>query len=360
LTTPVQQAREALGERLREIRKDARLSARAMAASLGWHFTKVSKIENGARSPNEDDIRAWCTACGADDQVPDLIATVRHVASMYHEYRRQMQAGMKHLQESSVPLYEATSLFRIYDTTVVPGLFTTAEYAAVLFRFWQGFMGMKDDIDAAVGARMERQRVLYTGSRTFRVVIEEQVLRTRVGDVDVMAGQLDRLLAVMSLPRVTIGIIPATGDRHSLTQGSFWMFDETLVRIETVSASLTVTQPRDIALYSRVFELLQRSAVHGREARQLITRALQDVAGGLAVNLCQHRCLHVSAFVASNYAPVRWRNAGWVGGQDQRARRAACAPSPRWSTRSYKMPTKPLAWLRRRSTARTCPAACCP
>ena len=259
------------------MRKDARLSGRALAAVLGWHFTKVSKIENGVRSPSEEDIRAWCAACGAGDQVPDLIATVRHVASMYHEYRRQMQAGLKHLQESSVPLYEHTSVFRIYDTTVVPGLFTTAEYAAVLFRFWQGFMGLKDDIDAAVAARMERQRVLYTGDRTFRVVIEEQVLRTCVGDADVMAGQLDRLLAVMSLPRVSIDIIPATGERHSLTQGSFWMFDDSRVRIETVSASLTITQPRDITLYSRIFELLQRSAVHGREARQLIGSAIQDL-----------------------------------------------------------------------------------
>jgi transcriptional regulator with XRE-family HTH domain len=279
LTTPVQQAREAFGARLREMRKDARLSGRALASALGWHFTKVSKIENGARSPSEGDIRAWCAACGADSHIPDLIATVRHIDAMYHEYRRQMQAGLKHLQESSVPLYEQTSQFRIYDTTVVPGLFTTAEYAAVLFRFWSAFMGLEDDVDAAVEARMERQRVLYTGERMFRVVIEEQVLRTRVGDSDVMMGQLDRLLAVMSLPRVRIGVIPAMGERHSLTQGSFWMFDDSRVRIETVSASLTVTQPRDIAMYSRVFELLQRSAVHGREARQLISRAIRDLTG---------------------------------------------------------------------------------
>jgi transcriptional regulator with XRE-family HTH domain len=231
LTTPVQQARESLGARLREIRKDARLSGRALAAALTWHFTKVSKLENGDRSPSEEDIRAWCAACDAEDQIPDLIATVRHVASMYHEFRRQMQAGMKHLTESSVPLYEQTSLFRIYDTTVVPGLFTTAEYAAALFKFWQEFMGLKDDVDAAVEARMERQRVLYTGDRQFRSVMEEQVLRTRVGDAGVMAGQLDRLMAVMSLPRVSIGIIPAAGVRHSLAQGSFWMFDDSRVRI---------------------------------------------------------------------------------------------------------------------------------
>ena len=261
------------------MRKDARLSGRALAVAMGWHFTKVSKIENGSRSPSEEDIRTWCSVCDAADQIPDLIATVRHIDAMYHEYRRQMQAGLKHLTESSVPLYEKTSLFRIYDTTVVPGLFTTAEYAAAIFRFWSQFMGLKDDVDAAVEARMERQRVLYTGERQFQVVMEEQVLRTRVGDADVMAGQLDRLLAVMSLPRVKIGVIPATGERHSLTQGSFWMFDDSRVRIETVSASLTITQPRDIALYSRVFELLQQSAVHGREARQLISGALRDLTG---------------------------------------------------------------------------------
>jgi transcriptional regulator with XRE-family HTH domain len=259
------------------MRKDARLSGRALASALGWHYTKVSKLENGDRSPSEDDIRVWCAACSADDQIPDLIATVRHVASVHHEYRRQMQACMKHMTESSVPLYEQTSLFRVYDTTVFPGLFTTAEYAAALFRWWQGFMGLKDDVDAAVEARMERQRVLYTGDRQFRVVIEEQVLRTRVGDADVMAGQLDRLMAVMSLPRVSIGIIPAGGVRHSLTQVSFWMFDDSRVRVETVSESLNITQPRDIALYARVFELLQRSAVHGREARQVISRALRDL-----------------------------------------------------------------------------------
>lgn len=278
MTTPVQQAREALGARLREIRKDANLTGRALASVMGWHFTKVSKIENGARSPSEQDIRIWCSACDAAAQIPDLIATVRHIEAMYHEYRRQMQAGLKHLQESSVPLYERTSLFRIYENTVVPGLFTTAEYAAAIFRFWTDFMDLPDDVDAAVEARMDRQRVLYTGDRHFLVVIEEQVLRTRVGDADVMAGQLDRLLAVMSLPRVSIGIIPSAGERSSLTQGSFWLFDDSRVRVETVSASLTITQPRDIALYARVFERLQRSAVHGRAARQLISRALRDVS----------------------------------------------------------------------------------
>ena len=275
------------------MRKDARLSGRALAMAMGWHFTKVSKIENGSRGPSEEDIRTWCTACGAVDQIPDLIATVRHIEAMYHEYRRQMQAGLKHLTESSFPLYEKTSLFRIYDNTVVPGLFTTAEYAAAIFRFWSQFMGLKDDVDAAVEARMERQRVLYTGERQFQVVMEEQVLRTRVGDADVMTGQLDRLLAVMSLPRVRIGIIPAMGERHSLTQGSFWMFDDSRVRVETVSASLTdhpASGHRAVLPRVRTPSAFCRPWARGPAAHQPGSARPHRRVRIIVVNLCQHRC----------------------------------------------------------------------
>ena len=85
-TTPVGQAREALGARLRELRAEANLTARALAAACDWHFTKISKIEHGTRSPSEHDIRRWCQACDADAHVPDLIATARAIESMYVEW----------------------------------------------------------------------------------------------------------------------------------------------------------------------------------------------------------------------------------------------------------------------------------
>ena len=43
---------------------------------IGCHFTKVSRIEHGSQTPSEDNIRAWCAACGADDQITDLIAFI--------------------------------------------------------------------------------------------------------------------------------------------------------------------------------------------------------------------------------------------------------------------------------------------
>jgi len=273
-----QQAREALGARLRELRLDAGLSARALAELAGWHFTKVSKLEHGTRPPSTADIRAWCRCCGAEDQVVDLIATARSIDAMYTEWRRQMRAGLKHFQETYLPLYEQTTLFRVYENTVIPGLLNTAGYAAAILQFWAGLMDLPTDIGAAVAARMERQNILYTGNRRFMFVIEEQALRTRVGDVETMAGQLDRLLALMSLPTVSLGIIPAAAERQSLAQGSFWMYDDTRVQVETVSAGLDITQPAEIALYALVFERLQRSAFYGRDARDLIGHALGELA----------------------------------------------------------------------------------
>ena len=277
MTAPVEQAREALGVRLREIRKDAGLTGRALANLCTWHYTKVSKIEHGTTAPSESDIRAWCTACEADDQIPDLVATVRVIESMYVEWQRQLRAGLKPLQSKSVPLYDKTKLFRGYENTVIPGLFHTAEYAAAIFDWWSGFLDLPNDTEAAVAARMERQKVLYSGDRRFAFVLEEQTLRTRIGGTDVLLGQLDRVLAVMSLPRVSLGIIPASGERKCLAQGSFWIFDERMVHVETMSAGLEVTQPREIAVYLRAFGLLQASAVVGKPAREIIGRTIAEL-----------------------------------------------------------------------------------
>src|SRR6266542_3792305 len=170
---------------LRELRRDAGLTGRALAAALGWHFTRVSKLEHGVQAPTDADIRDWCRACRADDHVPDLLATLRTVESAYLEFRRQARAGMKRvLGAHTVALYDRTTLFRIYEHNVIPGLFQTADYSAAMLAFWIQFLETPNDLDAAVAARMERQRVLYRRDKRFVVVLEEQALRTWFGTAE--------------------------------------------------------------------------------------------------------------------------------------------------------------------------------
>jgi transcriptional regulator with XRE-family HTH domain len=272
------QAQEAFGIRLRELRKDAGLTGRALAAATGQHFTRVSKIEHGVQPPSDQDIRDWCRACGAENQIPDLIATLRAVESAYLEFRRQAQAGTKRvLGAHTVALYEQTSLFRIYEHNVIPGLFQTADYSAAMLSFWIDFLQTPNDLDEAVATRMERQRVIYQRGKRFAVVLEEQALRTWFGDAATQAGQLDRLMAVMSLPNVSLGIVPMMTERAGVPSVGFWMFDNVLVALETPTASIEVTRPNEIELYGRMFEHLQTAAAYGRDARLLITRTISEL-----------------------------------------------------------------------------------
>ena len=278
-SSSARQAQEALGARLREIRKDAGLSGRVLAAATGQHFTRVSKIEHGVQPPSDSDLRDWCRACGAEEQVPDLIATSRAVQSAYLEFRRQARAGMKRVVGAhTVRLYERTSLFRIYEHNVIPGLFQTAAYCAAMLSFWIGLLDVPDDLDAAVAARMERQRVLYQPGKQFVVVLEEQALRTWFGTAETQAGQLGRLLEVMSLPTVSLGIVPMMTERDGVASAGFWIFGDELAALETPTASIEVTRPQEIDLYARMFEHLNAAALHGTAARALIIRTLSELS----------------------------------------------------------------------------------
>lgn len=278
MSNQAQQAREAFGARLRDLRKDAGLTGRALANLTGWQLSKISKIEHGKQNASEDDIRAWCRHSNAEDQIPDLIATARHIDTMWLEWRRTLQTGIKVRQQRSLSLYRKTKIFRVYQPTVVWGTLQTAEYATAAFRQVVDFFEIPDDIDAGVAARMERQQFLYRGDRRYNVVLGEQALHTNIGGPDVMRGQLDRLLATISLPRLSLGIIPMRSLYHIWPGNTFIMFDDRMVMVETYSAELTVTQPRELALYAKAFALLHRSSMYGNPARDLIAKALADLS----------------------------------------------------------------------------------
>src|SRR6266581_3241549 len=99
-SSSVQRARQELAERLHDIRLDAGLTARALSAAAGWHEAKTSRVESAKQAPSEADILQWCRVCGADREIPDLIAASRAADSMYVEWRRLNPAGLRRAQES--------------------------------------------------------------------------------------------------------------------------------------------------------------------------------------------------------------------------------------------------------------------
>lgn len=271
------EARRAIAEKLREIRRDAGLTGREVAARAGWQPSKVSRLQSATTPPSDDDIRAWCRACGAEDQLPDLLAANRTADSMYLEWRRVQRSGLRRLQESRIPLYERTRTFRVYSSTVIPGFVQTYEYAAALLGNVARVHGTPDDVEDAAAARVERSHIIREGGHRFAIVLEESVLRHVVGDSAVMAGQLGYLLSVMALPAVSVGIIPAGCERPMWTLETFSMFDEDRVSVELLTAAVTVTAPGELVLYSRAFEDMAALAVFGADARSLISSAIDSL-----------------------------------------------------------------------------------
>nr|WP_232839924.1 MULTISPECIES: helix-turn-helix transcriptional regulator [Nocardia] len=277
--TAAHEAREALGLRLRELRRDADITGRALASLAGWHESKVSKIENGKQTPSEADLRTWCELTRSGDHLADLIATLRNLEAAYIEWRRILATGTRRRQKLAAKLEGEASLMRWYEPGIFPGLLQTPDYVTAILNACHAFYGTPDDLAEATAARIERQRVLYHGKHRFHFLVAEQALHTTVGDDEVMYGQLDRALAVMGLPRVVLGIVPSSAKYEGPVAPGFAVFDARMVQIETVSAELTVTQPREIALYEKMFAILAEQAVYGDGAPRPASRR-DGSAGG--------------------------------------------------------------------------------
>ena len=142
----------------------------------GWHEAKTSRIESAKQAPSEADLATWCQVCRAPGETPDLIAASRAADSMYVEWRRVHRTGMRRTQESSVPLYERTRVFKVSCSTVIPGFLQTPGYAGALMSAITAFQGTPDDVEEAVRARMNRNRLLHAAGHQFTMLVEESVL----------------------------------------------------------------------------------------------------------------------------------------------------------------------------------------
>ncbi|MEV5617073.1 DUF5753 domain-containing protein [Streptomyces bacillaris] len=187
---------------------------------------------------------------------------------------------MQRVHESTVPLYERTAHFRVYASTVLPGMVQTAGYATGLPRSITDFQGTPDDVPKP-SARLARSRVVHQGDHRLALLIEEAVLHHPVCDGPELAGQLRYLYEVMSRPNVSLGIIPLGARRRTVWPlEAFYTFDDAQVAVETLTAEVNITAPGEVRTYLRAFAELSRIAVHGAPARDLIARAMRSALSG--------------------------------------------------------------------------------
>jgi transcriptional regulator with XRE-family HTH domain len=274
-----QAARERLAAQLRDLRLDASLTAHALSRRCGWSPAKTSRLEHARVAPSDSDIRTWCDACGYPEQAPDLLAANRQADRLYAEWRRLNRSGLLRTQEDVLTLIEQVQVQRAYVSNVIPGFLQTAAYARALLTAITQFQGTPDDVEDAVRSRTKRDGALRAGSHRFVVLMEESVLRYRIGGREVMAGQLAHLLEVIGLPSVALGIIPFTADRLSMWPlEAMYIFDDERVVVESLTAEVNVTAPSQVRVYQRAFIELGSMAVYGPSAKALIEQAIEALS----------------------------------------------------------------------------------
>ena len=105
-----------------------------------------------------------------------------------------------------------------------------------------------------------------------------RAVQHKAGTAETQAGQLGRLLEVMSISAVSLKVIPQKTERTGVPSAGFWIFDDSLVALEIPTASIEITRPGEVELYTRMFGHLNDAAIGGAGARKLIVRALRELS----------------------------------------------------------------------------------
>ncbi|KUN91308.1 hypothetical protein AQJ67_42635 [Streptomyces caeruleatus] len=190
-----------------------------------------------------------------------------------------MEAGHRPVQEEWKSLVHASQTLRSWVPGIVPGLFQTADYARCIFESLAELRNTARDTDDAVRARMERQEWLHLPGKELHELIWEGALCARLGSPEVMAVQLDRILAALDLDSVHLGVVPFDAVLRLPVGNAFTIVDDRLVVIEDWYAEHWLDAPDAVALHRRVWETHAASAVYGSEAKRIVTRLRRALDG---------------------------------------------------------------------------------
>ncbi|MEU8846362.1 helix-turn-helix transcriptional regulator [Streptomyces sp. NPDC048564] len=280
--------RRKLGAELRALRTAAGLTSGEAARLVGWHQSKVSRIETGASGVKPADVRLLLDVYGVQDaQLRQLMLALAGSEEgdgrdhWWHAYRGVLPTTYRDF----ISLESQASAMRTLETSVVPGLLQTPEYARAVTRAAVG--GLDDDaderLDALVAVRLARQDVLRAEPPLeLSAVLDEAVLRREIGGPEVMERQLRRLVEAARLPQVRLQVLPFAAGEHIGITGPFVIFsfsrtsDLDVVVLDHLTSSLYLERKEDLQAYTEAFNALRIHALSPEESMDYIAA----LAGG--------------------------------------------------------------------------------
>jgi transcriptional regulator with XRE-family HTH domain len=176
-----------------------------------------------------------------------------------------------------VSLEGAAGLIRSYEPHFVPGLLQTEDYARGVLK--SGAIGQTspEDIERHVALRMQRQELLTRpDAPRFWAVMDETALRRPVGSPEVMRAQIDKLLEVTKLPRVTLQVVPFDSGPHPGTYGPFVLFRfampelPDMVYSEYLTGAVYLDARAEVATHLEVMDRMAAQAATAQRTKEIL------------------------------------------------------------------------------------------
>lgn len=243
-----------LGLRLRDLRERAGCSFADAARTLSVNTTTVRRMEKAEVGLKPLYVKALLERYGvAAAEAESFLALVEEAnrPGWWHRFRDVLPDWFG----LYVSLEAEASLIRAYEPHCVPGLLQTEAYARVLLH--TGFpQASETELDRRVALRMERQQLLSRPRAPLLwAVVEEHVLRRRVGSPEVMRAQIDRLIEASTQPHVSLQIMTFSAGPHPGMFGPFQFFRfeipelPDIVYTEGLTGALYLDQRADTTAY---------------------------------------------------------------------------------------------------------------
>jgi hypothetical protein len=243
-----------------------------VAGLLGWSESTVSRLENGRRNIDAEEVSALLAVYGVTGAERDRLMAIARTP----DESSWVDTDLPGLPATSVKLatYEATAV-RITDWSplLIPGLLQTMEYS----RAYMLSDGIPEvEVGARLMARQRRQQILDRVGYT--AFIDETVLSRPIGGPRIMARQLRHLIEVAMETAITVRVTPVNGDGHAALVSPFMLLEfehsTPIVHVELARSGAFLTGQKDTAIYPLTVNRLDATSLDGEESVQRLREAV--------------------------------------------------------------------------------------
>ena len=270
--------RRRLAAELRGIREDKGKSGDAVAAALRWSPSKISRYERARTGLRPQEVARLLDYYQITGPRRALLLGLAEDAAQKGWWEGFAESLSDDYKQFIGFEHEAASM-AIWHVDVVTGLLQTEAYARHIISSYSRIEPLPPGmIGRMVGVRLRRQQVLDREDLRLSVVLDESVLKRRIGDESVMYEQLQRLVRDGDRPNLTLQILPLSS-QHTVFGESFVIFgfrddsdalQHDVVITEQLRNSVTLEGERETYLHRIAFQALSDASLSPAESRALI------------------------------------------------------------------------------------------